>query len=94
MSQSVIFEMGGPDLTIQVDGIRYVFEMHPVCGPAEDEQDTYPESFWTAVSHWAEQGRRMEDGLCRWDHPPEMITRHLGGKHYKVVGYTEPRRGE
>lgn len=50
-------------------------------------------AFWTAVTLWAHQGERVEDGVCVWDRPPQPITEHVGGKHHRVVGYTSAERG-
>lgn len=98
----VHLSVGGPDRTIQVDGVRYRFEMHPYCGPCPldddgeplEEPDAFPKRFWEAVSHWAKNQKTDADGLCIWEWPPEPITTHLGGRHYMVTGYTEPRKGE
>ena len=94
-----MLDVGGEMLKISVGGRVYEFEMHPIFGPALLDRngnalDKQPIPFLKAVSLWAEQGRRMESGLCRWDHGSEPITKHMGGRHYKVIGWTEPRRGE
>lgn len=84
---------------IQVDGKRYHFEWHRVCGPIwltsrGEPRAKQPEAFLKAASLWAQQGKRVEDGLCRWDHKPEIITEHIAGRHYRFVGYTQPVKGE
>lgn len=66
---------GGRDYTIEVEGLRYVFEMHHYCGPAvlnrHGDPAKYQPSprhpFWTAVTLWCQQGRHVgADGLCIW----------------------------
>jgi hypothetical protein len=90
----------GPERRISVNGKVIQFEMHRYCGPVligrngdplNNQKPKHP--FWHAVSMWAQQGERIEDGLCVWDHPPEDIAERIGGRHYKLVGQTEPRRG-
>jgi hypothetical protein len=93
-----LLDCGGPMFKISVGGKIIEFEMHPYCGPNILDRkgrplDKQPQDFLEAASLWASQGRRMEDGLCRWDHEPEPITKHIGGKHYAVTGYTKPRKG-
>lgn len=90
--------VGGPTLEIQVRGKRWRFEMHPYCGPIilnknENEAASQPLYVLDAISLWAQQGRREEDGMCRWDHAPKEILKHLHGNHYKFLGYEEPVRG-
>lgn len=96
----VLLDVGGPSLKISVRGEIIAFEMHPYCGPiliGKNGDPLYNQRpdhfFWTAVSYWAQQGQRMDNGVCVWDYPPEPITRHLGGRHYLLTGYTESRRG-
>lgn len=86
-------------LKISVNRKIIEFEMHPYCGPTIlDRHGTpltnQPKGFLEAASLWAQQGRRMEDGLCRWDRKPEMILRYLGGRHYEVLGEKPAKRGE
>lgn len=94
-----MIDVGGPDHLIQVHGKLYNFEMHPYCGPVALRRDgeplaDQPIAFLSAVTLWAEQGKRVENGLCRWDKASEPILKHIVGRHYKVVGYTEPVKGE
>ncbi len=99
---NAILLLGGPTRTIQVDGVRYNFEMHPRLGPCLLGKDGEPVSvrhpkqkrFLYAASLWAVQGQRIEDGLCRWDHKQEDILRHIGGRNYVVVGQKPVRCGE
>lgn len=102
-SLGVVFIDGSfdPLLKISVGGKIYEFEMHPYCGPTllskkGDPIDVakHPKDFLHASSLWAQQGKRMEDGFCRWDHEPKKIVKHLGGKYYKIVGYEKSVRGE
>lgn len=89
---------GGPEFDIQVEGERYHFEMHPYCGPnvlteKGEPAANQPIPFLKAASLWDQQGQRLEDGLCIWDHEPKPILQHIGGKHYRVLGYHPPERG-
>lgn len=91
--------IGGPTLKISVNGKIISFEDHSYCGPSALSKRTgdplrhQPPGFLNAATLWCQQGKRVENGLCVWDHEPEPITKHMGGKHYKVIGWTEPRRG-
>lgn len=90
---------GAPEFDIQVDGQRYHFEMHRYCGPIRLDEDgnAHPdqsERFLYAASLWAQQGQRLEDGLCRWDHEPQEILQHLGGKNYMFLGFEPAKKGE
>lgn len=85
-------------LKISVGGKVIEFEMHPWCGPTILKRNgeplkEQPMPFLEAASLWAQQGQRMEDGLCRWDHPPKEITKHLGGRYWKIVGYEPAVKG-
>lgn len=90
---------GGPEFDIQANGKVYHFEMHPYCGPValnkrtKNELKHQPMSFLEAASLWAQQGQSVENGLCRWDHEPKPILKHLGGRHYQLVGNYPPERG-
>ena len=91
-------DCGGPMLKISVGGKVIEFEMHPYCGPnilnrKGEPLANQPDDFLTAASLWAQQGQRMEDGLCRWDHPPKEILKHLGGRHWQILGYEKPVKG-
>jgi hypothetical protein len=99
MTQRAILELGGPMRKISVNGKIYEFEMHPYCGPtilnrAGEPAKRQPKEFLKAASLWAQQGQRMEGDLCRWDHPPEPITRHVGGRHHILIGETAWKRGD
>lgn len=100
MSIGVIhISVGGPEYDSQVGGKRYHFEMHPHCGPVrltrtKTEHHSQPMRFLEAASLWAQQGQRVENGLCRWDWPPEPILKHRGGKHWEIVGHHPAKRGE
>lgn len=90
--------LGGPMRKIQVDGKIYAFEMHPYCGPTVLDKHgsplaKQPPRFLYAASLWTQQGQRIEDGLCRWDHEPKLIAKHLGGRHWQVIGEEPAVRG-
>lgn len=101
MPESTVIHIltGGPEHDIQVNGKRYHFEMHPYCGPilldenGEAAKDQ-PMAFLEAVTLWAQQGRRIEDGLCRWDHNAQPIFEHISGRKFRIIGHHLPRRGE
>lgn len=93
--------VGGPMFKISVFGKIYEFEMHPYCGPTLLNRrgdpiplDKHPSAFLEAASLWAQQGQKTEAGLCVWYHEPKEILKHLGGKHYLLVGYEPPVKGE
>lgn len=98
----VHISFGGPIRHIMAKGKLYTFEMHHYCGPIPckangDPLATQPgprSPFWEAVTLWSQQGERIGDnGLCIWDYPPQPITEHLGGRHYRVIGYTAATPG-
>lgn len=70
------FQLGGHNYTIEVDGKRVLFEMNRFSGPAVLRADGHmrrsgqpgpKHPFWTAVTHWTQQGRQVgADGLCVW----------------------------
>lgn len=93
--------VGGDMYKISVGGKVYEFEMHHYCGPTLLTRkgdpiplDEHPRAFLEAASLWAQQGRKVENGLCVWYHEPKETLKHLGGKHYLLVGYEPPVKGE
>lgn len=99
MSELIHISVGGPEYDIQVDGEVYHFEMHPYCGPIRlnkrgDEHKQQPMKFLEAASLWAQQGQRVENGLCRWDREPKPILKHLGGRNYTIIGHHPAEKGE
>lgn len=89
MDKMICVLTGGPMFDIQVNGKRYHFEMHPYCGPTLQSNE-----FLEAASLWAQQGQKVEDGLCVWHHPPKDILKHLGGRHWQIIGQEPPMRGK
>lgn len=88
--------VGGPTRQI-VDGKgkSWHFEDHPKLGPATtnrrgDIQATQPlesSSFWTAVTHWYQQGKHISTtGLCVWTTPPKPKPVCIGGRNYAEAG--------
>jgi len=65
--------VGGPDKKIRVCGQVWHFEMHRYCGPMPLNKRTGAvregsRAFWKAVTHWAQQGERVDaDGICVYD---------------------------
>lgn len=95
----VHISMGGPDFTIQVRQKRYTFEFHPYCGPIVLKRNggaaaSQPNFVMEACSLWAAQGKKVENGLCVWFHEPKPILKHLGGRHWQIVGEHPAVRGE
>lgn len=95
---TVFLECGGPMFKISVGGKVIEFEMHPYCGPTilkrnGDPLKHQPTPFLEAVSLWAKQGQKMENGLCVWFHEPKEIMKHLGGKNWEIIGYEPAERG-
>ena len=86
--------LGGENYTIDVDDKRWHFEMHPQYGPATTNargdisahQPGPRAPFWTAVTLWSQQGRKVKNGLCVWVKPPKEKLVHLGGRHYALEG--------
>ena len=86
--------LGGENYTIDVNGKRWHFEMHHFIGPAtlnakgdiSAHQPGPRAPFWTAVTHWHQQGRQVKDGLCVWTAPPKEKLVHLGGSNYALAG--------
>lgn len=91
--------LGGPMRKISVGGKVIEFEMHPYCGPNILKRNGeplkhQPMAFLEAASLWAQQGEKIdEQGLCIWFREPKEILQHLGGKHWKLVGYEPAERG-
>jgi hypothetical protein len=86
---------GGPARKINdITGKLWHFEMHRYCGPAAttiegeilDKQPPAKSPFWTAVTAWAQQGQKIEDGLCVWTKPVEPKLVHIIGKYYAYEG--------
>lgn len=72
MSQEtrVFFEIGPPTLTIMIAGKPHYFEDHRVLGPMactkHGDGIKGTNTFWYAVTCWAQQGREIKDGVCVW----------------------------
>lgn len=97
----IYINVGGPMRKISVNGKIYDFEMHPYCGPTLLDKNEvpvdlnkHPKEFLEAASLWAQQGQRIEDGLCRWDLEPKAILKHAGGRHWRIVGYEPTEKGK
>lgn len=65
--------IGKPPIKIVVDGETILFEDHHYCGPMPTKEDGSERQikpnhrFWTAVSWWYQQGKRVSDGVAVWD---------------------------
>lgn len=96
MMGRVLISLGGPDrVIIDSKGNRWLFEDHPYAGPSvtnrngsiKDPQPPEGSPFWDAVTHWAQQGKKLNDaGVCTWFKPHEPRLVHLGGKHFALEG--------
>jgi hypothetical protein len=67
---NAFIEVGGPTLTIEIDGKKHYFEFHEALGVmATDVRGNGikgTNKFWHAVSCWAQQGRKLENNVCVW----------------------------
>jgi hypothetical protein len=97
---SVTFEeSGSPTLKISVNHRVVIFEDHPWCGLIAVNARTgeplkrQPNDFLKAVTLWNQQGKLVEDGLCKWMHDAEPILKKVDGR-WIVDGYKEPVQGE
>lgn len=94
-----VLTVGGPDLTIVVEGGREVlFEMHHWHGPHPidkktlDPLDSIPRGFWDAIDRWQEGGMLVRESVCVTPKWCDKCRRtgykliHLFGKHYEVDG--------
>jgi hypothetical protein len=94
-----VCRLSSPTRRVSVKGKIYLFEILTSGGAAfvtstGKERRQVPTLAWEAISWWAQQGERIdEDGLCMWDYPPKDILKHLGGRHYLLVGQEPPVRG-
>ncbi|HYE89519.1 MAG TPA: hypothetical protein VEA38_00810 [Terriglobales bacterium] len=71
--------LGGPTYRIvDAHGREWSFEDHRYCGPSALNRRTgepllnQPPAhspFWEAVTLWAQQGRRAENGVAFWERP-------------------------
>jgi hypothetical protein len=92
MTLQAILDVGGETLRICVAAEVYEFEMHylgpmPTTKAGAERKLGNRHPFWEAVSLWCEQGKQVDaDGLCVWSVPPPLKLKHLGGKHYLIVG--------
>jgi hypothetical protein len=92
---SAIICDSGPTLKI-VDGKGKLwhFEMHPYCGPGVltpktgevmDPQPNEKSPFWSAVTHWAQQGKKFDPpGVCLWVEPPPIRIQNIGGRNFII----------
>ena len=88
--------LAGPTRIItDAKGKRWTFEMHHYCGPialnkSGDPMERQPgerSPFWHAVTRWAQGGHRLNGTECIWEEGPKPVLEHIGGKHYRVVGW-------
>ena len=87
---SGVVTVAGPELTIEVGNQVYPFEWHSYCGPIPlnkrgDPKELGPKHvFWTAISHWAQQGKRLDENRrAIWEIPaPEDLSDYVRvGRH-------------
>lgn len=88
--------VGGPTRQIlDGKGRSWHFEDHPHCGPVvsdrkgniKDAQPPESSPFWTAVTHWYQQGKHISTtGLCVWTTPPKPKVVCIGGRNYALEG--------
>ena len=82
-----------PTYTIEVGGRSWRFEWSDHFGPlfinkcgSPMRTQPNPIAVLAALSWWAQQGKRVEGGLCVWETPPEARRVHLFGRHWVQVG--------
>jgi hypothetical protein len=70
--------VGGPDRKINVNGVVYLFEDHPVHGPSPVTKTgrvrelSARSPFWEAVTRWYQEGKKIDaDGFCEWSPAPD-----------------------
>ena len=80
------------DYRIAVGGRERLFEFSEMFGPLlvgkrGEPLATQPQSgpVLEAISYWAQQGKRVENGRCVWTAPPKPKLVHLGGRHWAEV---------
>jgi hypothetical protein len=96
---SVFLDCGGPNCKISVNGQIIEFEDHPYCGPTKltkrgDPAAHQPPEFLMAASLWCQQGKQIEDGLCRWNHEQEPILKRINSRSAIVIGWKPAQRGQ
>ena len=89
---------GGKDYLIKdSSGKEWKFEDHPYCGPTvlNKKGDPAPNQpngkslLWVCINLWITQGKKSNYGVCIYELIEEKkpILKHMGGRHYKIVGY-------
>lgn len=82
----------GPFKIRDARGRVWRFEWHDYGGPwvvgARGQEVAQPggrSPFWTPVTLWDWQGRRVDaEGFCAWNMPRPPTYKHLGGRHYTL----------
>lgn len=76
---------------IAVGARRYRFDYSDIFGPSvvdrsgrEIAQPSHRSPFWRAVSLWALQGKRIDDGMCVWHEPAQPVCEQRGGQWHIV----------
>lgn len=104
---AVCVMLGGPTYWINVRGKPLPFEDHPYCGPTPvakndlaQPREVIPAGFWEAIELWEKGGRVMDGDKCvvplackSCDGSGDNV-RHLGGRHYEIVGRCEECAGK
>ncbi len=105
MDRIIHISLGGPTLQIEVGGKLVPFEMHPHCGPHPCHKTTgellkrIPPGFWEAIDLWVKSGERLNGGrcivpdVCRDCEGRGDVIKHLGGRHYEMVGQCAKCKG-
>jgi hypothetical protein len=99
-------DFGGDELLMPVGGKTVLFEMHHYFGPVPLNKKTgsglenIPKGFWDAWERWDLGGKLVNENVCV---VPEWCSlcrgrgeevRHLGGRHYQVVGECKKCHGK
>jgi hypothetical protein len=82
---------------IRAAGKEFYFSFHAFTGPgmldkrgnAVQKMPPQKSPFWDALYWWLKQGKKVDaEGYCvfKWEMKPIHILKHLGGRHYQVLG--------
>jgi len=106
MEKMIHLSVGGPTHQINVRGRQVPFEMHPYCGPTPVHKITgdpllnTPPGFWDAIDLWIRGGKKMDGetavvpAACADCDGSGDEMKHLGGKHYELVGRCKACKGK
>ena len=98
--------LGGRTIVMPIGKSKTVlFEMHNYFGPiplnkrTDEPMDRIPKAFWDAFERWDLGGKMMDGDTCVTPSWCEECgghgdkTRHLGGRHYEIIGKCDKCKG-